>query len=135
MQQLLANSRSGRRFNLILLTDCVGRARAGDGWYYGVMSYTVAQRTHEIGIRVAVGAQIARCISNGHRSGNDLAMIGVAFGLAGAFALTRLMTSISSAWSQPIRQRSLVSRCCSRCALVACYIPSRKSNEGDRWWR
>lgn len=58
MQQLLANSRSGRRFNLILLTGfaLVALVLAMVG-IYGVMSYTVTQRTHEIGIRVAVGAQ------------------------------------------------------------------------------
>ena len=95
MQQLLAESVSGPRFNMLLLTAfaVVALVLALVG-IYGVMSYTVTQRTHEIGIRVAVGAQSRDVFRMVIGHGMFLAMIGVAFGLVGALALTRLMTTM-----------------------------------------
>ena len=95
MQQLLAESNSGRRFNMLLLTvfAVVALVLAMVG-IYGVMSYTVTQRTHEIGIRVAIGAQPRDVFRMVIGQGMMLAMIGVAFGLVGAFGLTRLMTTM-----------------------------------------
>ena len=95
MEQLLAESISGRQFNMLLLTifALVALLLALVG-IYGVMSYTVTQRTHEIGIRVAIGAQPRDVFRMVIGQGMMLAMIGVAFGLVGAFGLTRLMTTM-----------------------------------------
>src|SRR4030095_16803769 len=95
MKQLLAESVSGPRFNMLLLTvfAVVALVLALVG-IYGVMSYTVTQRTHEIGIRVAVGAQSRDVLRMVMGHGMLLAIIGVAAGLVGALALTRLMTTM-----------------------------------------
>src|SRR6266550_4403644 len=133
MQQLLANSKSGRRFNLILLTGfaLVALVLAMVG-IYGVMSYTVAQRTHEIGIRVAVGAQSRDVFRMVIGQGMVLAMIGVAFGLVGALALTRLMTSMlfGVEATDPATFIS-IALLLTGVALVACYIPGRRATKVD----
>jgi putative ABC transport system permease protein len=133
MQQLLANSRSGRRFNLILLTGfaLVALVLAMVG-IYGVMSYTVAQRTHEIGIRVAVGAQSRDVFRMVIGQGMMLALIGVAFGLVGAFALTRLMTTMLFG-VEPTDPATFVSitALLTGVALLASYIPARRATKVD----
>ena len=133
MQQLLANSRSGRRFNLILLTGfaLVALVLAMVG-IYGVMSYTVTQRTHEIGIRVAVGAQPRDVFRMVIGQGMMLAMIGVAFGLVGAFALTRLMkTMLFGVEATDPATFVSIALLLTGVALVACYIPSRRATKVD----
>ena len=133
MQQLLANSKSGRRFNLILLTGfaLVALVLAMVG-IYGVMSYTVAQRTHEIGIRVAVGAQPRDVFRMVIGQGMMLAMIGVAFGLVGAFALTRLMkTMLFGVEATDPTTFVSIALLLTGVALVACYIPSRRATKVD----
>jgi putative ABC transport system permease protein len=133
MQQLLANSKSGRRFNLILLTGfaLVALVLAMVG-IYGVMSYTVAQRTHEIGIRVAVGAQSSDVFRMVIGQGMVLALIGIAFGLAGACALTRLMTTMLFGVepTDPVTFITIVVLLAG-VALVACYIPGRRATKVD----
>jgi putative ABC transport system permease protein len=133
MEQLLANSRSGRRFNLILLTGfaLVALVLAMVG-IYGVMSYTVAQRTHEIGIRVAVGARSRDVFRMVIGQGMMLALIGVAFGLVGAFGLTRLMTSMLFG-VEPTDPLTFVTIAVllTAVALVACYIPGRRATKVD----
>ena len=133
MQQLLAESTSGRRFNMLLLTvfAVVALLVAVVG-IYGVMSYTVTQRTHEIGIRVAVGAQSGDVFRMVIGQGMMLAMIGVAFGLVGAFALTRLMTSMLFG-VEPTDPATFITIALllTGVALVACYIPGRKAAKVD----
>ena len=133
MEQLLAESVSGRRFNMLLLTvfAAVALVLAVVG-IYGVMSYTVTRRTHEIGIRVAIGAQprdVFRMVI-GH--GMKLALIGVVLGLLGAFGLTRLMESMlfGVAPTDPTTFVS-ISVLLSVVALVACYLPGRRATRVD----
>ncbi|MEP6706890.1 MAG: ABC transporter permease [Pyrinomonadaceae bacterium] len=133
MQQLLAESISGRRFNMMLLTvfAVVALVLAIVG-IYGVMSYTVTQRTHEIGIRVAVGAQPRDVFRMVIGQGMMLAMIGVALGLVGAFGLTRLMTSMLFG-VEPTDPATFVSIAglLTGVALLACYIPGRRATKID----
>jgi putative ABC transport system permease protein len=129
MQQLLAESISGRRFNMLLLTvfAVVALVLAIVG-IYGVMSYTVTQRTHEIGIRVAIGAQPRDVFRLVIGQGMMLAMIGLGFGLVGAFGLTRLMTTMLFG-VEPTDPATFVSIAVllTAVALVACYIPGRRA--------
>jgi predicted permease len=133
MQQLLAESISGRRFNMLLLSvfAVVALVLAIVG-IYGVMSYTVTQRTHEIGIRLAVGAQPRDVFRMVIGQGMVLAMIGVAFGLVGAFALTRLMTTMLFG-VEPTDPATFVGIAVllTSVTLVACYIPGRRATKVD----
>ena len=95
MSEVAAASFAARRFNMSLLTLFAGLALllAAIG-IYGVMSYAVTQRTQEIGIRMALGASTLDVLKLIIRNGMLLVILGVAFGLAGAFALTRLMATL-----------------------------------------
>ncbi len=95
MSEVAASSFAARRFNMSLLSLFAGLALvlAAIG-IYGVMSNAVTQRTQEIGIRLALGARAIDVLKLIIRNGMTLVIIGVAVGLAGAFALTRLMTTL-----------------------------------------
>jgi putative ABC transport system permease protein len=99
---------------------------------YGVTAYSVSQRTREIGIRMALGASrndVARIVV---RQGVRLATIGVLLGLLGAFALTRLMTSmIYNLSSSDPATFALVAFLLMSVALAACYIPARRAMRVD----
>jgi putative ABC transport system permease protein len=133
MQQVLSESNSGRRFNLVLLTAfaTVALILAMVG-IYGVMSYAVTQRTHEIGIRVAIGAQSRDVFRMVVGEGMILALIGIGMGLVGAFALTRLMTTMLFA-VEPTDPATFItiSILLTAVTLVACYIPGRKATKVD----
>jgi putative ABC transport system permease protein len=99
---------------------------------YGVMAYFVTQRTREIGIRMALGAQWRDVLKLVLRNGMLLAAIGLMIGLAGAFALTRLMTSLlfEVSPSDPLTFGA-VALCLTCAALLACYIPARRATKVD----
>jgi predicted permease len=133
MEQYLAASVAPRRFNLRLLTVFAGAALilAATG-LYGVVSYGVAQRRHEIGIRVALGAQAGAVLKLVTGEGMTLAIIGVALGLGAALALTRLMESLlfSVSATDPLTFIA-IALLLTLVALLACYIPARRAMKVD----
>ncbi|HEX5834161.1 MAG TPA: ABC transporter permease [Pyrinomonadaceae bacterium] len=99
---------------------------------YGVMAYFVTQRTREIGVRIALGAQWSDVIKLILRNGMFLVALGLTIGLAGALALTRLMTTLLFEVSpaDPVTFAT-VALCVVAAALVACYIPARRATKVD----
>jgi putative ABC transport system permease protein len=95
MDEQLGEMTAQRRLNMVLLgiLASIATLLAAVG-VYGVMSYSVAQRTHEIGVRVALGARSGQVVGLVLRKGLALTAAGLAFGLAGGFVLTRLMSSL-----------------------------------------
>ena len=133
MDRVLAQSIARQDFNMILLSVFGGVALllAAIG-IYGVMSYTVEQRTNEFGIRMALGAgagQLLRLVV-GH--GLALAGIGVAIGLAASFGLTRLMSSLLyGVKATDLASFAGVAAVLSAVAAIACYIPARRATRVD----
>jgi macrolide transport system ATP-binding/permease protein len=95
---------------------------------YGVMSYTVAQRTREVGIRLALGAQTSDVMRLIVRQGMKLVLIGLVIGMAGALALSRVMTSLlyGTKATEPLTFLA-VSLLLGIVALLACYLPARRA--------
>jgi putative ABC transport system permease protein len=99
---------------------------------YGLMAYAVSQRTHEIGVRVAVGAQQRDILALIVGHGAKLAFLGIAIGIAGAFALTRLMASLLFQVTPTDPETfAAVATLLAVVALVACYIPARRAARVD----
>jgi putative ABC transport system permease protein len=99
---------------------------------YGVLAYSVSQRTREIGIRMALGANPGRVVALVVARGMVLVGIGLAVGLAGALALTRLMSSLLFAVSARDPQSfAVVSMVLAVVALMACYLPARMAARVD----
>ena len=95
MEQMVSDSLAQRRFSMLLFGIFAGLALVlAVVGLYGVMSYGVAQRTHEIGIRMALGAQAGDVMRMVVGQGMTLVGVGLALGLAAAFALSRLMASL-----------------------------------------
>jgi putative ABC transport system permease protein len=133
MGAVVAESVAQPRFRTLLLTlfGIVALLLAMVG-IYGVMSYAVTQRTQEIGIRLALGAQISDVRQLIIRKGLTLALTGVAAGVAGAFVLTRLIaTLLFGVTPTDVRTYAAVSIGLVAAALIACYIPARRATKVD----
>ncbi|HEX8650253.1 MAG TPA: ABC transporter permease [Pyrinomonadaceae bacterium] len=133
MEQRLYDSLARQRFSMLLLGvfAAFSMTLAAIG-IYGVMTYWVNQRTHEIGIRMALGAQPFNILQLVIRQSLILVSVGLVLGLAGAFALTRVMSSLLFGISATDRLTFvLVSLLLGSIALVASYIPARRAAKVD----
>src|SRR5581483_2292396 len=102
---------------------------------YGVMAYSVAQRTHEIGIRMALGASSSDVMKMILRQGMALTLIGIALGIVGAYVTTKYLASLTSMLygvraTDPLTFAAVATLLCL-VALVACYIPARRATRVD----
>ena len=133
MEDIVSESVTQPRFNLTLLGVFGGIALIlSAAGIYGVTSYTVTQRTHEIGIRMAVGAKEQDVLRLMMKQGMKPAVIGLAIGLASAVGLTRLMKSLLFGVSatDPLTFATLALLLLS-VALLACYLPARRATKVD----
>src|SRR5205823_11446726 len=129
MEDTIARTLLKRKFTMTLLTIFAGIAIAlASIGLYGVMSYSVSQRTREIGIRMALGAQRRDVLQLVIRQGMLLTIVGVGLGLAGSFGLTRLISSLLFGVSATdIGTFGAVSSLLFVIALLACWLPARAS--------
>ncbi|MGA3186620.1 MAG: ABC transporter permease [Bryobacteraceae bacterium] len=133
MDQVLAESAISRRWTVVLLAAFAALALilALVG-VYGVMTWSVAQRTREIGIRVALGAGSGEVLAMIIGYGLKLCVLGLALGMAGAFALRRLLTNLvfDVSPADPLIYAG-VAALMFLVALLACYIPARRASRVD----
>jgi predicted permease len=133
LEQIVAESLADRRFSMILLGVFAALALLLSSiGIYGVISYVVGQRTHEIGIRMALGAQRSDVLRLMLGEGMKMALVGVAIGIAAALGLTQLMASMLFGVSatDPITFCG-VALVLTGVALAACYIPARRAMRVD----
>lgn len=131
MDEIRAESVQGERLNLTLLSLFAGIALVlAIVGIYGVMSYSVTQRTHEIGIRMAIGARPLDVFKMILGDGMKLALIGVGIGLVSAFLLTRLMeTMLFGVEPTDVPTFTGISFLLIAVALLACYLPGRRATK------
>jgi predicted permease len=133
MEEILVGSIARQRFSMLLLAifAAVALILAAVG-IYGVMSYSVAQRTHEIGIRMALGAQTGAVLKLAVSYGLKLVVAGIVIGLIAAFALTRVMsTLLFGVTATDPTTFALISLLLIGVAAIASYIPARRATKVD----
>jgi ABC-type antimicrobial peptide transport system permease subunit len=133
MEDVLATSLAARRLSMILLSafaalalilSCIG--------IYGVISHLVGQRTHEIGIRMALGAQPSDVMRLVLGQGAKMVLLGVIIGIAAALGLTRLMANqLFGVTSHDPFTFAAVALLLTMIALLACYVPARRAVRVD----
>jgi putative ABC transport system permease protein len=131
MEQLVSRSVAAQRFNLILLGlfAALGLLLTAVG-IYGVMAYSVSQRTYEIGLRIALGAKPGDVLKMIMKQGMTLALIGVVIGILGSFALTRVIKNLLFNVSATDALTFVaVSLGLASVALLACWIPARRATK------
>src|SRR3984957_13380651 len=133
MDQVLAGALAPRRLSMILLGVFAGLALVlACVGIYGVVSYLVGQRTHEIGVRIALGAQRSDVMRLVLGEGAKMALVGVAAGLAAAFGLTRLMANqLFGITAHDPLTYAAVAVLLMLVALIACYVPARRAMRLD----
>jgi predicted permease len=133
MNQLVSDAAAVRRFQTFLLTAFGSLALfLSLVGLYALISYWVQQRTGEIGIRVALGAEPRRIVQLVLKQGSDLALAGIALGFAGAWSVTRLMAGLLF----EVEPADTLTFCAvavlfSGVAFVACYLPARRATRVD----
>lgn len=133
MEQLVADNIALRRFSMFLLGLFASLALilAAVG-IYGVIAQSVSQRTHEIGIRMALGAQASDVLKLVVRQGMSLTVVGIVVGLAGAFALTRLLANLLFGVGATDPMTFLwIPALLAAVSFLACYIPARRAAKLD----
>jgi putative ABC transport system permease protein len=130
MEQALSDSISKERFAMFMLGLFAAMAFIlAIGGIYGVMSYSVTQRTHEIGVRVALGAREPQVVRMILRQGIILIVIGLTIGLASSFALTRVLAGLLYGVNPADPAVfSLAALLLGLVALFACYVPARRAS-------
>jgi ABC-type antimicrobial peptide transport system permease subunit len=133
MNEVVAGSLAPQRFSMILLDAfaAVALLLASLG-LYGVISYLVGQRTHELGIRLALGAQRRDVLRLVLSHGMKMALGGVALGLIAAFGLTRLLAKMlyGVTATDPLTFAT-ISMLLTIVALLACFFPARRATKVD----
>jgi putative ABC transport system permease protein len=133
MESIVSEAVTQPRFNLILLGIFGGIALLlSASGIYGVMAYTVSQRTREIGIRMALGAQAGNVLRMVMKQGLRLTVIGIALGVLASLLLTRYLASLlfgisaTDTWTFTV-----VSLFLTGVALLACFVPARRAAKTD----
>jgi len=133
MNKILSDGVSAPRLTLVLLGlfSALAVILAAIG-IYGVISYSVAQRTHEIGVRMTLGAQSVDVLRMVLGQGGKIALVGIVIGIVAAFGLTQLMSGLlfSVSASDPATF-ALVVGLFVIVAMFACYIPARRAAKVD----
>ena len=133
MDQMLDTSMARERMSmLILVVFAVVALTLASVGLYGVVSHGVTERTHEIGVRMALGAQPRHVLGLVVRQGLSMAMVGTVIGVAGAFALSRsvqgLLFGVTA--TDPVTFGAVVAMLLG-VALVACYVPAWRATRVD----